>query len=140
MFNSIIGDGITKEQKKAIKKDPFGNWDKDFVINGLDCQPFNPNRHGKLIFKRDNLLKGVIPNKPGLYKFYNKDGKLLYVGVAQKLRHRVQSYYQKDEFKTHPTKKSLRPEIHKYEYKKLPLQKAREIEHKLKHNCDHNHL
>jgi hypothetical protein len=28
-----------------IKRDPFGNVDGDFVINGLDCQPRNKKRH-----------------------------------------------------------------------------------------------
>ena len=139
--SDIIGDMITPKQRQAIKKDPFGNWDGDRVINGLDCQPFNPDAHGKrLRFKRKNLLKGVIPNKAGLYKFYSKKGELLYIGVAKKLRHRVQSYHQKDKFSEHPTKKALRPEIYKYEFKKLPLAKARKIEHKLKHNTKHNHL
>lgn len=139
--NTIIGDIITSKQKKALKKDPFGDWDGDKVINGLDCDPWNPLKHAKkLKFKRSNLLKGVIPNKPGVYKFYDKNGKLLYVGVAKRLRHRVQSYHQKDEFNEHPTKKDLRPKIHTYEYKKVPLTKARKIEHKLKHTTPHNHL
>jgi len=139
--SDIIGDMITPNQKKALKKNPFWDYDKDNVINGLDCDPLNPNKHGKrLRFKRDNLLKGMIPNKPGVYRMYDKNGKLLYVGVARKLRHRVQSYHQKDDPKEHPTKPSLRPKIYSYEYKKLPLKKARVIEHKLKHKTKHNHL
>jgi len=139
--SDIVGDMITSKQKKALKKNPFGDYDKDNVINGLDCDPLNPNKHGRrLRFKRDNLLKGMVPNKPGYYKFYSKDGKLLYVGVARKLRHRVQSYHQKDDPKEHPTKPSLRPKIYSYEYDKLPIKKAREREHKLKKKAPHNHL
>lgn len=142
---TIAGDMVTKKQKDYLKKykgiERFGDIDKDGVINGLDCQPFNPKAHGrKLRFKRQNLLKGMVPNKPGVYKMYDKDGNLLYVGVARRLRHRVQSYYQKDDYNEHKTKKRLRPKIHTYEYKKLPLKKAREIEHKLKKNTPHNHL
>ena len=139
--SNILGDMITPKQRQALVKAPFADWDKDGVINGLDCNPLNPKEHGrKLRFKRKNLLKGVVPNKAGLYKFYDKKGDLIYIGVARRLRHRVQSYHQKDKFDEHPTKKKLRPEIYKYEFKKLPLAKARIIEHKLKHKTKHNHL
>ena len=93
-----------------------------------------------LTFKRENLLKGKVPNKPGVYRFYDKNGKLLYVGVARRLRHRVQSYYQKDDHKEHPTKKQLRPKIAKYKYTVLPLKKAREIEHRSKKRTPFNYL
>jgi hypothetical protein len=41
----IIGDHVTKPQRKAIKRDPWGDWDKDGVINGLDCAPRNKRKH-----------------------------------------------------------------------------------------------
>lgn len=34
-----------------------------------------------------------IPNNPGVYKFYNSDSKLIYVGKAKNLRKRVTSYF-----------------------------------------------
>lgn len=43
---NILGDKITKPQKKAMKKQPFGDWDGDNVINGLDCAPRNKKKHG----------------------------------------------------------------------------------------------
>ena len=97
-------------------------------------------KKARLRFKRKNLLKEKVPNKPGYYKMYDKKGKLLYVGVAKKLRHRVQSYLQKDNFKEHPTKPKLRKKIHTYEYKVMPLKKARKNEHRLKKKAPHNHL
>ncbi len=36
-----------------------------------------------------------IPNDPGVYKFFNKDGLILYVGKAKNLRKRISSYFSK---------------------------------------------
>ncbi len=34
-----------------------------------------------------------LPNSPGIYKFYDKNGKLLYIGKAKVLKNRVKSYF-----------------------------------------------
>lgn len=70
--------------------------------------PFNPR----------NVAK--VPNdKGGLYKFYDRFMHCIYAGRASgskygHLRHRLQSYYQKDVFRGedgHPTKRALRADI-----------------------------
>lgn len=35
----------------------------------------------------------TIPVLPGIYQFFNKDGKIIYIGKAKNLRSRVQSYF-----------------------------------------------
>ena len=55
--------------------------------------------------KRLEYLKGVVarlPEKPGSYQYYDKDGTIIYVGKAKNLKSRVSSYFhtEVDRFKT----------------------------------------
>lgn len=43
-----------------------------------------------------SLTLKSLPERPGVYQFFDKDGKLLYVGKAKNLKKRVTSYFRKD--------------------------------------------
>ena len=42
-------------------------------------------------------LIDVIPDKPGVYQYFDKEGKLLYIGKAKNLKKRVSSYFSRTE-------------------------------------------
>ena len=44
-------------------------------------------------FKPDEISK--LPHQPGIYKYFNKDGVIIYIGKAKDLRKRVSSYFTK---------------------------------------------
>ncbi len=46
--------------------------------------------------KIEDLSKYELPDKPGVYKFLDKDGEIIYIGKATSLKSRVKSYFSKD--------------------------------------------
>ena len=45
--------------------------------------------------KELNAKITAVPALPGIYQFFNKDGKIIYIGKAINLRSRIQSYFRK---------------------------------------------
>lgn len=90
-------------------------------------------------WRRDNVLKGIVPNLPGIYMFFNEFNSLLYIGHASRLRHRLQSYYQDDCFSEHPTKKKLRNKIDTFAFKVMRLNDAMAYERIIKHKAKFNY-
>ena len=42
-------------------------------------------------------ILSTIPNKPGVYRYFDSDGTLIYVGKAKNLKRRVSSYFNKEQ-------------------------------------------
>jgi len=59
-------------------------------------------------------ISNTLPQSPGIYKYYNAEGELLYVGKAKNIRKRVSSYFTKTlaSYKTH----ELVRRIHRIEF------------------------
>jgi len=59
----------------------------------------------KSLFSPDDVKK--LPDKPGIYKFYSAESKILYVGKAKDLRKRVASYFHGNVFKGKKTQRLI---------------------------------
>lgn len=60
------------------------------------------------IFYKMSRLKQIInnlPSLPGVYQFFDKSGKIIYIGKAKRLKPRVSSYFNKDKFSSVKTKR-----------------------------------
>ena len=107
-------------------------------------------------FNRKNVSQES--NKGGVYVFYDKNGNRIYAGRASGnvgepwgdnpnggrfrygLRHRLQSYHQKDDPREHPTKVALRRAIHSYRTQEIANKaRRRATEKRLKEGNKHNH-
>jgi excinuclease ABC subunit C len=46
----------------------------------------------------------ILPDAPGVYKYFNKNGEIIYIGKAKNLRKRVSSYFNKNHYENRKTK------------------------------------
>ena len=67
----------------------------------------HPDKHKEFIYS--------LPDSPGIYRYYNRDGELIYVGKAKSLKKRVSSYFNKQSQYNRKTEK-LVSEIAKIEF------------------------
>ncbi|MBP5204630.1 GIY-YIG nuclease family protein [bacterium] len=84
----------------------------------------------------------MLPHKPGVYKFYDKNHKILYVGKSINLHNRVRSYFS-DDLLDRPYVKQMIPLISTVEIEEtnneiesLVLESALIKEHQPKYNSD----
>lgn len=45
-----------------------------------------------------SLLLQTLPNKPGVYQFFDEQGQVIYIGKAKNLKKRVSSYFNRDHY------------------------------------------
>lgn len=67
--------------------------------------------------QQSDKIKAIIqmlPDSPGIYQYLNKDGIIIYVGKAKRLKRRVSSYFNKNH--THPKLIALVRHIHDIQY------------------------
>src|SRR6478736_5227670 len=74
-----------------------------------------------MMISSDNLKATVsnLPDSPGVYRYYNEEGILIYVGKAKSLKKRVSSYFNKQSQYNRKTEK-LVSEINRIEYTLAP--------------------
>lgn len=62
-----------------------------------------------MMFTKGNVQ--TVPNITINYKLFDHFMNPIYLGTATQGRHRLMSYYEKDDFNAHPTKRTLRGRI-----------------------------
>ncbi len=88
-------------------------------------------------------LKDIVtglPQKPGVYQYLNKDGKVIYVGKAKKLKSRVSSYFNRDKHQSGKTRllvqkiSDIKVILVESEYEALLLENSLIKKHRPKYN------
>jgi excinuclease ABC subunit C len=87
------------------------------------------------------LVQPTLPNAPGIYKYFDTNGELIYIGKAKNIRKRVSSYFTKSNhsYKTNELVKRIQKiefTIVKSEHDALLLENALIKEFKPKYNIE----
>lgn len=86
---------------------------------------------------RENTSK--VRQQAGNYRIYSDDYKKpVYIGSSKNLRHRVQSYHEKDDYSVNRTKRPLRPHADRFTISYKPIAEARKTERREKKNYRFN--
>jgi hypothetical protein len=75
-----------------------------------------PTRHQK---KFETLLRERLPESPGIYRFWDEQDRLIYVGKARNLRRRLSQYRNAKRIKRHWKMRMLVEEAHRFEWEVL---------------------
>jgi len=86
-------------------------------------------------------IQSTLPNAPGIYKYFDGEGELIYIGKAKNIRKRISSYFTKSNhtFKTHELVKRIQKiefTIVRSEHDALLLENALIKEFKPKYNIE----
>lgn len=82
----------------------------------------------------EDVIK-LTRNDSGNYEFFDKNGKMIYVGSTNEIKHRIASYRELDSAKEHPTKVPLRKELENggmIRLRYVPIEEARIHERNIK--------
>ena len=106
------------------------------IIGSATTFLFMSEKQLKKLLNKKNISK--VKNKSGIYKLYGSSKKPIYVGTSKIMKHRLQSYYQKDDFSVNKTKKKLRNKIKSFSINYKSITKARKSEKRIKKNTKFN--
>lgn len=83
--------GFPKTRGLRKKKHPLSFLKNEIGIPILIRSPMNP------IPEKIKDILPILPEKPGVYQYFNPEGQIIYVGKAKNLKRRVNSYFNKDQ-------------------------------------------